>query len=555
MQETFDRRTSLKLMAAAGTSLVAGQFGARLARAQGSRASSSLDPYSGMHWGRGIEGQRRADLGNGTFLNPVFAGDHPDPTILADGDDYYLTFSSFDAYPGIVIWHSRDLVNWTPVTAALRTPIGSVWAPELVKYGGRYCCYIPARFPDYRSIYVIHAERIEGPWSEPIDLKLHSHIDPGHAVGEDGTRWLFLSGGDRVRLAADGLALAGEIEHVYDPWRYPDDWVVETFAPEGPKIVRRGGYYYLVTAVGGTAGPPTGHMVIMARSRSIDGPWEDDPHNPVVKTWSATEKWWSRGHATLFEGPGERWWMIYHGYENGYWTLGRQALLEPVEWSDDGWIKPLGGDLSEPLAKPVDLGPQPHGQALSDDFSSDRFGVQWAFYDPAPGEMQRVRRERGKLQLQGKGSTPGDSSPMTCIVGDQSYQVEVDVEVDGGAEAGLVLFYNRRLYAGLGLGPDGLVMHRYGLQRLRGTPAGQRDDPAASRVPAAMRIRLSNERNILTIHTSLDQGLSWQKFDVQMEVSGYHHNVAYDFLSLRPALYAAGQGEARFANFKYRGLM
>ena len=251
-----DRRTAVLAPIAAG--LASGlPFGAPLLSAQGSRASSSLDPYSDMRWGRGFEGQRRADLGDGTFLNPVFAGDHPDPTILRDGEDYYLTFSSFDAYPGLLIWHSRDLVNWQPVTAALRTPIGSVWAPELVKHDGRYFIYIPARTPERRSIFVILADRIEGPWSEPIDLGLPQHIDPGHAVGEDGQRYLFLSGGDRVKLTPDGLATAGPVDHVYEPWRYPDDWVVETFAPEGPKIVRRGGFFYMVTAVGGTAGPPT----------------------------------------------------------------------------------------------------------------------------------------------------------------------------------------------------------------------------------------------------------------------------------------------------------
>nr|WP_114951727.1 family 43 glycosylhydrolase [Sphingosinicella terrae] len=506
-----------------------------------------------MRWGRGFEGQRKADLGDGTFLNPVFAGDHPDPTILRDDDDYYLTFSSFDAYPGIVIWHSRDLVNWRPVTAALRTPIGSVWAPELVKHDGRYFVYIPARTPDRRSIYVIHADRIEGPWSEPIDLDLPQHIDPGHAVGEDGRRYIFLSGGDRVRLTADGLAKAGPVEHIYDPWRYPEDWVVETFAPEGPKIVRRGGYFYMVTAVGGTAGPPTGHMVIMARSRSIDGPWEDDPANPVLRTQSETEKWWSRGHATLFEGPGGRWWMIYHGYENGYWTLGRQALLEPVEWTEEGWIRPLGGDLSRPIAKPVDLGPQPHGLPLSDDFATSRFGIQWAFYDPAVDEMDRVRLADGALRLRGKGRTAGDSSPVTCIVGDQRYRFEADVEVDPGCEAGLLLFYNRRLYAGLGFGDDGLVMHRYGLQRPRGAIPGQRESGPSGPV-RRLRLRLTNDRNILTIHTSADGGSSWRKFDVQMEVSGYHHNVAYDFLSLRPGFYATGQGSARFRDFRYEAL-
>ena len=76
---------------------------------------------------------------------------------------------------------------------------------------------------------------------------------------------------------------------------------VEAFAPEGPKLLHRGDYFYLITAVGGTAGPPTGHMVIAARSKSIHGPWEHCPHNPLVKTWSADEPWWSRGHATLVE--------------------------------------------------------------------------------------------------------------------------------------------------------------------------------------------------------------------------------------------------------------
>ena len=108
-------------------------------------------------WGRGFEGQRKADLGNGQFLNPILAGDHPDPSILRDGDDYYMTFSSFDAYPGLVIWHSRDLVNWQPMAPALFKNVGSVWAPDLVKHQGRYYIYFPAR-TDYRSNYVIWAD-------------------------------------------------------------------------------------------------------------------------------------------------------------------------------------------------------------------------------------------------------------------------------------------------------------------------------------------------------------------------------------------------------------
>ena len=539
-----DRRTSLALIGSL-------PFIGQPAFAQGAAASSSLDPHAAMQWARGIEGQRKADLGNGIFLNPVFAGDHPDPALLRDGDDYYLTFSSFDAYPGIVIWHSRDLVNWQPVTAALKTPIGSVWAPDLAKHNGRYYCYIPARTPDKKSIYVIHAESIEGPWSEPIDLNLPAHIDPTHVADEGGERWLFLSGGDRVRLSADGLSTQGAVEHIYDPWRYPEEWVVETFAPEGPKIVKRGEYWYMTTAVGGTAGPPTGHMVIMARSRSLAGPWEDCPRNPLIRTQSAAEKWWSRGHATLFEGPNDSWWMMYHGYENGYWTLGRQALLEPVTWAEDGWPTPLGGDLSTPLKKPIDAGPQQHGMKLSDDFKTDRMGTLWAFYDPAPGEVRRLKRSKGTLSMQGKGKTPSDCSPLCCIAGDQAYRVTVDIETDPGAEGGLLLYYNRRLYAGFGYGDGRLVMHRYGLQRGRGAFAHPGVDANGH---SQFAIRVTNDRNIVTIHTSVDGRKSWQKFDVQMEVSGYHHNVAYDFLSLRPAIYAAGQGNARFRNFTYEAL-
>jgi beta-xylosidase len=474
------------------------------------------------------------------------AGDHPDPSILKDGADYYLMFSSFDAYPGIVIWKSHDLVNWEPVTAALGSPIGSVWAPELVKHDGRFYVYLPARTPTYRSNYVIHADKITGPWSEPVDLKLPHHIDPGHAVGEDGKRYLFLSGGDRVRLTDDGLATDGPVVHVYDPWRYPEEWDVEAFAPEGPKVMRHGDWFYLTTAVGGTAGPPTGHMVIAARSRSIHGPWEDAPHNPLVRTQSAAEKWWSRGHATLVAGPADTWWMLYHGYENSFWTLGRQTLLDPVEWKADGWFKPLGGDLSRPLRKPKAKAGKsvPHGLALSDDFSTNKFGIQWSFYDPGVDEMQRVHIADNTLFLAAKGAEPRDSSPISFIAGDTAYEVEADLEIDEHARAGLLLFYSRRLYCGLGFDNEHFVMHRYGLERGGPKPAG---------INRRLRMRIRNDRHIVTVHHSVD-GATWTKYGVQFEVSGYHQNVAGDFLSLRPAIYAAGAGEVRIRNVRYTAL-
>jgi beta-xylosidase len=494
-------------------------------------------------WRRGFDNQRIADRGDGTFLNPLIAGDRPDPAILKDGADYYMTFSSFDSYPGLTIWHSRDLVNWRPRKAALARNIGAVWAVSLDKHDGRYFIYIPVK-AQTNATFVIWADHIDGPWSEPIALGLPNHIDPCHAMGEDGSRWLFLSGGDRIRLADDGLSTVGQVEHVYDPWRYPDDWDVEGFSPEGPKIHRHKDWFYMITAVGGTAGPPTGHMVIAARSRSIHGPWENCPHNPLVRTVDQGEKWWSRGHASLVQAPDNSWWSVYHGYENGLWTLGRQALLDPVEWTADGWFRMKGGDLSRPIAKPRGGQSLPHGQPLSDDFTALAIGSKWNFFKPGPDEGSRARVADKVLHLRAAGVAPSSSSPLLLIAGDPAYRFECDIETDPGTTAGLLLFYDDRLYCGLGFDEEKFVTHQYGIERGRpANPHGRR-----------MRMRVTNRNHIVAFHTSTDGGRSWTRFDRGMEVSGYHHNVRGGFLMLRPGLYAAGRGEARFSNFRFEAL-
>lgn len=502
-------------------------------------------------WGNGIEGQRSADLGDGTYLNPIIAGDHPDPTVLKDGDDYYMTFSSFNSYPGIIIWHSRDLVNWIPVGAALQKNIGTVWALDLCKHGDRYYIYIPAA-PDGSpwSIFVIWADDIKGPWSDPIDLKIEGCIDPGHAVGEDGKRYLFVNGIRKIRLTDDGLATDGQLENAYNPWRYPDDWIVENFAPEGPKLMRRGEWFYLVTAVGGTAGPVTGHMVIAARSRSIHGPWEHCPHNPLVRTLSEAEPWWSRGHATLVEGPKEKgkeenWWMVYHAYENGFRTLGRQTILEPIEWTDDGWFRAKGGDLSSPLPKPVKSSRNKSGAALSDDFSRNKFGSQWAFHNPAKSDLQRTHYGKKFLELTAAGKSPADSSPITCGVGDRAYLVEVSLNLLQGAEAGLLLFYNHKAFVGLGFTQEFVKTFQYA------------EEHPWARVPSnstQVRVRLINNRHVITYQYSYDNGRNWKLHPTRMEVSGINHNVFGGFLSLKVGIYCADKGKVQISDFRYQAI-
>jgi xylan 1,4-beta-xylosidase len=490
-----------------------------------------------------------ADLGDGTFRNPVLPGDRPDPSVLRVGDVYYLTHSSFDASPGLTIWRSPDLVNWTFVTCALPQPLSTVFAPDFVEHDGRFHIYIPfipSGWSDAVTepqIWVITADSPEGPWSEPVFTGVTGAIDPGHVAGEDGERYLFVSGIRRARLSADGLAAVTELEHAYDGWRYPDEWITEAYALEGPKFFHRGDWLYLVSAVGGTAGPATGHMVIVARSRSVLGPWENSPHNPVARTWSPEEAWWSRGHATIIEAADGAWWMMSHGYEAGYRTLGRQALLEPIEWTEDGWPVAPARDLWAALAKPAGAGMPIAVPAPSDDFTGPAWGERWVFDDPGPDEAARARFVDG-LVLRGKGASPAESSPLTTWAMDRAYEIEVELEVRGDAHGGLLLYFNPRMYFGMGW--DGSAMASYA-----GGVRTHWREPAES--GPVIRLRLVNDHNIVTgWHCA--PGREWVRHGVRYDVAGAHAATMSDLKSLRPALFATGDGEIVFRTFRYRAI-
>jgi xylan 1,4-beta-xylosidase len=520
-------------------------------------AGASTPAVAGAAVKSGPDGQRQADLGNGKYLNPVLAGDNPDPSVLKDGDTYYKVSSSFDYYPGLLIWQSRDLVSWTPVVATLHKPIGSVFAPDLAKHNGRYFIYFAVLNADMQdpfggkrpygndlpiiTNYVVHADAIAGPWSEPVDLGIQQ-IDPGHGVGEDGKRYLFLADGNRVRLSDDGLKLDGKVEKVYEGWPIPAGWVYETFALEGPKVLRRGDWFYLFAAEGGTAGPPTSHMLVVARSHSIHGPWENCPHNPIVRTKSISEPWWSRGHATPVEGPDGSWWLIYHGYENGFRTLGRQMLLEPMEWTKDGWPRALGGDLSGPMRKPIPNQHGPHGLALSGPFKTEDFGTRLTYYMPGPDYASTVEQINGTLRLAASGSKLQDARVLTMNCGDHSYSVTVEVELGEGATGGLLLFYNKRAFCGLASDQKKLHLYRMGTEATFIAGGG----PA---IGSHCFLRVNNNANVASFLLSAN-GTDWRTV-CSFEVAGYNHNVFDGFLSLRPAIFAMGKGHVDFKSLSY----
>lgn len=188
----------------------------------------------------------------------------------------------------------------------------------------------------------------------------------------------------------------------------------------------------------------------------------------------------------------------------------------------------------------------PNGIARSDDFAAPAFGSRWAFHAPGHDEARRARFENGALVLAGKGTGPADASPLTGIAGDHAYEIGVSVELQGGAEGGLLLFLAARLFCGVGI--DGVAMKTYG----GGLPHYWREPAPATRT---MHLRIVNDRHIVTMHYSVD-GRTWTRHGLRQEVSGYTANTVLPLEggALRPALYAAGKGAVRFRDFRYRAL-
>lgn len=476
------------------------------------------------------------EKGGDYFLNPVFAGDYPDPSILKDGETYYMVHSSFEYYPGLLIWQSDDLINWNPVVNTLHKYVGSVWAPDLVKYKNKYYIYFPAS----NTNYVICADSINGKWSDPVNLNVDG-IDPGHFEDSEGNRYLYFSHGGYVPLSEDGLRVTGETKYVYGGWPIPREWSIECFCLEGPKITKRGEYYYLTVAEGGTAGPATSHMVISARSKSPFGPWENSPFNPIERTLNNSEKWCSKGHATLFEDAKGKWWILFHAYENGFYNKGRQTLLQPVEWTTDGWFKtPSGIQTDKPIKKPS-LEESKSTYSLNDNFDGNQLKPHWKFFGEY--DTKRFYFDDNDLVIKGKGSSTGDCSPMLCIPSDHSYTADVEMVIEGDAIGGLVLFYNSSYASGILADKENILANLRGWQF-----------PTEKKViDRHVFLRLKNINNTVDMFYSLD-GNNWKKIENSLEVSGLHHNVLSGFMSLRLGLCSMGNGEVRFKNFTYKPL-
>lgn len=471
------------------------------------------------------------------YQNPVLGGDYPDPSVLRVGKDYYMTHSSFEYSPGLLIWHSTDLIHWERIGYALHEFVGSVWAPDLIKHGNLYYIYFPAG----KKNWVVYASSPEGPWSAPIDLKLEGFIDPGHVVDSEGNRYLYLSKGYTVRLAKDGLSTVGDPVFSYAGWQFPKDWSTECFCLESPKSTVRNGYFYQTVAEGGTAGPATAHMVVSARSKSPFGPWENSPYNPIVHTNNRSERWWCQGHGTLVDDVDGNWWILYHGYEKEFQTLGRQTLMLPIEWTKDNWFRvPDGINSSSSIEIPGGTASK-HDVGLSDDFTNDKLGLQWQFFKQYSPERFEIKK--GELILKAEGKSFQDSSPILVNSADRKYEVQVEYTLDPGATAGMCLFYNEQ--GNLRVSVDAQNFAVYNQQNRK---ISERNELGSHGF-----LRILNDGNEISFYYSKN-GLTWSRLERSIDATGFNHNVFGGFMSLRAGLFAFGEGDVRFDNFIYKKL-
>lgn len=411
--------------------------------------------------------------------NPILPGFNPDPSIVRVGDDYYIATSTFEWYPGVQIHHSRDLKHWQLLTRPLRRAAQldmrgdpdscGLWAPCLSYADGLfYLAYTDvkrygrtttggssgASLRDFHN-YLVTCPTIDGDWSDPIHLN-SSGFDPSLFHDDDGRKyvvnmlWDHRPGKNRFagivcqEYAPEAKALVGERTVIFAG--------TPLGLTEAPHLYKRDGYYYLVTAEGGTG---WNHAVTMARSRTLLGPYELHPDAYILTARDRPDAPLMRaGHADLVDGPDGEPWLVYlcgRPLPNrGRCTLGRETAIQPMRWGDDGWLRTVDGDAMPVIetASP-DLPASPFAEAPArTDFDGPDLPIdfQW-LRTPHPGDIFSLAERPGHLRLYGR-ETIGSLFTQALVARRlQAFCCSVSAEMDFAPEhfqqaAGLVCYYN-----------------------------------------------------------------------------------------------------------------
>ncbi len=402
------------------------------------------------------------------YRNPIIPGFYPDPSVCRVGDDYYLVNSSFEFFPGVPLYHSRDLVNWEQIGHVLTRKSqldlvgsgtsGGIFAPTIRYHEGRF--YMITTNVSGGGNFIVWTDDIRGQWSDPVWID-HQGIDPSLFWDVDGKCYYqgthFGSRGQCIGQFEIDPMTGEKRSETREIW-----YGSGGKCPEGPHMYRIGGKYYLMIAEGGTE---WGHMETIARGDSVWGPFESCPRNPIVTNRHLTPDFSRRndpdyqelgciGHADLVDTPAGDWWLVFHGVRPSQGQLhhiGRETMLAPVAWDENGWPVVNGGELIHTEME----GPGPESAqpdfAFAEDFSKEKeLPVRWAYLRDMAAENYRF--ENGLLLTAGKDALDGNGSPTFAGVRQRhlALTAETTMEFTPGtekAEAGLTVFHtNERHY-------------------------------------------------------------------------------------------------------------
>ena len=354
--------------------------------------------------------------------NPILRGFCPDPSIIRAGEDYYIATSTFEWWPGVKLFHSRDLKHWEQIPSPLRRKSqldligdpasGGVWAPCLSYDGKRfYLTYTDVKTKKGRFYnthnYVVWTEDIYGEWSEPVYLNSIG-FDPSLFHDADGRKYLInmVNGFKGIlvqEVEADSFRLIGEQRKVYSGSGIG--------CTEGPHMYHIGDWYYLLAAEGGTG---YDHCVTMARSRSIWGPFETAPSNPILTSDRENSKALQKaGHADLVETQNGEWYLVHLCSRplNGrkFCTLGRETAIQKMEWDKDGWLRLKGGgnfarmSAEEPEGIPEYL-LKSEEQGFVDEFTESELSVRYSSPRESLEAYVNLDVRKGYLRMTGRES-------------------------------------------------------------------------------------------------------------------------------------------------------
>jgi xylan 1,4-beta-xylosidase len=406
---TIDRRTCLgQLLSGALLPFLAGSCTG--AAGPGATPAAAPRGSNGLQLGSDENMTHHPPAADRTFSNPILPGFHPDPSICRVGSDYYLATSSFEYFPGVPIFHSRDLVHWRQIGHALtrrsQLPLANakssqgIFAPSLRHHAGTF--YMVTTNVSDGGNFFVTASDPAGEWSEPIWLKEPVFgIDPSLSFASNGRVYYTREGGGergaiyQTELDLKTGRLLGEPRAI---WAGTGGiW------PEGPHLYEIEGRYYLLIAEGGTS---TGHCITVARSNDPFGPFEPCPHNPILTHSNRPQHpIQATGHGDLVQTVDGRWWIVLLGirrWDGKNHHLGRETFLAPVTWSE-GWPIINGGSPIELTMSSEGL-PPPHpwpSPSQRDDFDSRSLGLDWNFVRNPAADSWSLAARPGFLRLSG----------------------------------------------------------------------------------------------------------------------------------------------------------